>query len=137
MWYQLPGQCLTLAFIVTALWSVREPMSWWQLMGIPIAANLAAGLINWFAYSRALNLGLFLTVFHSGVMWVLTLAAVAVLIYNGSYLLAVVALLGNAFLFTILEFHMFLYSSLSLKYGMHPKYAFFKRHDGRSFPFER
>ena len=87
-WYQLPGQCLTLAFLVVALWSVQEPASWWQLIGIPISVNLIAGRINWFAYSRTVVSALSRTVLQNGVMWLFTLAAAGILVYNGSYLLA-------------------------------------------------
>ncbi|MDP2990818.1 MAG: hypothetical protein Q8O57_09680 [Kiritimatiellota bacterium] len=36
----------------------------------------------------------------------------------------------------VFEPHMLIYSILSHKYGMHPKYAFFKRIYGYEFPFE-
>jgi hypothetical protein len=136
MWFQLPGNCLTYAFLAVAVWSIRQPMSWWSLIGIPIGVNLAAGLVNWYVYSRGPVFRLYLTVFHNWVRWLATLATAGALVYNGLYLLAALAVLGHAVLFPVIEAHMLLYAVLAKKYRMHPKYAFFKRQYGRSFPFE-
>lgn len=116
--------------------SIREPLSWWCIIGIPIAINLTTGLVNWYLYNRAVVFRLYLTVFHNWTLWLIVLVTAGVLVYNGLYALAALAILGHAVLFPVLEFHMFLYSSLARKYRMHPKYAFFKRQYGRSFPFE-
>jgi hypothetical protein len=136
MWFQLPGNCLTYAFLFVALWSIRQPVSWLALIGIPIGVNIVTGLVNWYLYKRALVFGLYLTIFHSWALWLVTLATASVLAYNGLYLLAGLAVLGQAVLFPVLEVHMLLYAFLAQRYGMHAKYAFFKKYYGHSFPFE-
>lgn len=136
MWYQLPGNVMILTFFITAILSVFYSFSWKFVIGIPIGINILIGIINWFLYNKRLVYSLYLTVFHSWVLYLAGFSIAAFLFFKGSYIFAIIALLAPFGIFAFAEPHLFFYSLLARKYRMHPKYVFFKREYNYTFPFE-
>jgi predicted outer membrane lipoprotein len=136
LWFQFPGNISLVTMLTCLVYSSYLPLSWSWIIGIPLIANCLFGIINWFAYSKKLLRGIYLSIFHSFVLWILTFVAIVLLVINGAYLKALLAFFLKLFLIVFFEPHMLIYSFLSRKYGMHPKYAFFKRFYGYEFPFE-
>ncbi len=138
LWFQFPINVGLVTMLGCLVYSIYVPLSWYWIIGVPLAANCILGILNWVVYSKKLLLGIYLTVFHNLVLWVFTIAAVVLLIANGAYGRAVLAFLLNLFLVDFIQPHMIIYSILSRKYGgMHPKYVFFKRIYQYEFPFEK
>jgi hypothetical protein len=136
LWFQFPGDCMKTTFIAFALATIFVPITWPSLVVWPLLINIGVGLANWFAYKRRFLYLVYLTVFHNLVQWIVTLSALGVLLYSQRYLLACIVLAWELGILALFEVHMVLYSLLAGKYGMHPKYAFFKKYYGYTFPFE-
>jgi len=136
MWYQFPGNVMIYTFFVIAILSVFYQLSWGYIIGIPIAVNLAVGIINWFFYNKRIIYSLYLTLLHSWVLYLAGFGTAAFLFFKSSYILAIIALLAPFGIFAFTEPHLLFYSILARKYRMHPKYAFFKRKYNHTFPFE-
>lgn len=136
IWYQSPGDFMLYTFAGLSLLSVWRSVHWSVLIGVPVIVNLLVGLMNWFIYPRRLLWGLYLTVFHNLVQWIVLLSVAGYLLYEGHYWLAAVVFLWKVGILSIFELHMIMFAFLSRPYGMHPKYAFYKRQYGRSYPFE-
>ncbi len=135
-WFQFPGNSGLITILICLVYSAYSPLSWYWIVGIPLIVNCFFGIINWFAYSKKFLLWVYLSIFHNFVLWVLTFIAIILLIINGAYVKALLAFFLKLFLVALMEPHMFIYSFLSRKYQMHPKYAFFKRLYAYEFPFE-
>jgi tetratricopeptide (TPR) repeat protein len=43
-WYSLPTELMTYTFLATAIYTTNQPLSWFYLLGIPLAVNLVSGL---------------------------------------------------------------------------------------------
>jgi hypothetical protein len=136
IWYQSPGDVMLYAFAILSVLSIRYPIHWPVLIGVPVLINLLMGTINWFFYSRRVLWLLYLTILHNLVQWLLLLAAAGFLLYTGHFWLAGAILLWKIGILIIFELHMILFTFLTKSYGMHPKYAFHKRQYGRRYPFE-
>lgn len=136
IWYQSPGDVMLYAFAALSLVRVWYPVHWSVLIGVPILVNLLMGIINWHFYSRRLLRFLYLTILHNWVQWILLLCAAGFLLYTGHFWLAGAILLWKVGILSIFELHMVLFAFLSKSYGMHPKYALYKREYGRRYPFE-
>ncbi len=137
LWFQLPGNIMLYAFVITAIWSVVvEPLSWSKIIGIPLAINVIVGLLNWYFYKKNLVYKLYLTFLHSWVLYLVGFGAAAFLFYKGAVALAIISLVAPFGLLAIVEPSIYFYSILAKKYRMHPKFAFFKKEYSRTFPFE-
>jgi hypothetical protein len=136
LWFQFPGNIGLIAILICLVYSAYFPLSWYWIVGIPLIANCCSGIVNWFAYSKRFLHWVYLSILHNFVLWVLTIAAVILLTISGAYFKALLAFFLKLFLSVLIEPHILIYSFLSRKYQMHPKYAFFKRLYGRDFPFE-
>jgi hypothetical protein len=137
LWFQLPGNVMLYAFVITAIWSVVvEPLSWSKIIGIPLAINVIVGLLNWYFYKKNLVYKLYLTFLHSWVLYLVGFGAAAFLFYKGAVALAIISLVAPFGLLAIVEPSIYFYSILAKKYRMHPKFAFFKKEYSRTFPFE-
>ena len=136
LWFQFPGNVSLVTMLACLVYSSYEPLSWYWIIGIPLAANCVFGILNWVLYSKKLLLGIYLTVFHNLVLWLLTIVAVVLLTLNGAYGKGILAFILKLFLIVFFEPHIMIYAILSGKYGMHPKYVFFKRLYQYQFPFE-
>ena len=139
LWFQLPGNVMFYAFVITAIWSVVvEPLPWIKIIGIPLVVNVIVGLLNWYFYNKNLVYKLYLIFLHSWILYLVGFGAAAFLFFKGAIALAIIslALVAPFGLLAFAEPHLFFYSILAKKYRMHPKYAFFKRFYGYEFPFE-
>lgn len=137
LWFQLPGNIMLYAFVITAIWSVVvEPLSWSKIIGIPLAINVIVGFLNWYFYKKNLVYKLYLTFLHSWVLYLVGFGAAAFLFYKGAVALAIISLVAPFGLLAIVEPSIYFYSILAKKYRMHPKFAFFKKEYSRTFPFE-
>lgn len=137
LWFQLPGNVMFYAFVITAIWSVVvEPLSWSKIIGIPLAINVIVGLLNWYFYKKNLVYKLYLTFLHSWVLYLVGFGVAAFLFYKGAIALAIISLVAPFGLLAIVEPSIYFYSILAKKYRMHPKFAFFKKEYNHKFPFE-
>lgn len=136
-WYQFPSACTVFVFLVLAMMSPGPSISWRIVIGVPLAINAAVGLLNWYLYPRRLVYVCSLSLFHPWVLTLIALVVAAYLFYVNAYVLAVIAFIAPLGLLSIAEPHMWLYAFLARRYGMHPKYAFFKRFYDVTFPFEK
>lgn len=137
MWYQLPGNIMTYAFVLVAIWNVVvEPLRWSIIIGIPLMINVIIGLFNWYFYNKNLVRKCYLTFLHRWMLILVGITAASFLFYKDAIALAILSLLAPFGLLSPAELHMFLYAILANKYRMHPKYAFFKRFYGHVFTFE-
>jgi hypothetical protein len=138
LWFQLPGNVMLWVFVATAVYSVVvEPLPWSKIIGIPLTANVVVGLLNWYAYNKNFIYKLYLTFLHSWILYLVGFGAAAFLFYKGAIALAIISLVAPFGLLAFAEPHLYLYSILAKKYRMHPKFAFFKKQYGRTFPFEQ
>lgn len=137
MWFQFPGDVSFIAMLACLVYSTYSPLSWYWIIGIPLAVNCAFGIVNWLVYDRRLLYVVYLSILHNFVLWIITLAAITVLVINGAYGKAALAFLLKLFLSVLFEPHIIIYSILSQPYGMNSKYVFFKRFYGHEFPFDR
>jgi len=123
-------------FWLMAILSIYQPdVSMWTVLLVALVANLVVGVINWFVYYEALVRFLGLSLFHPFVIGVLGLGIAVFLVMHGAYFLAVVSAVTGIFSSMFLELHMILYSFLSRKTGLHPKYYFAKHRLGAQLPF--
>lgn len=136
LWSQLPGNIMLYAFVIVAIYSVYNSLSWGKIIGIPLVVNIVSGILNWYFYNKRLTYNLYLTVFHSWTLYLVGIGAAIFLFFKGAITLAIISLLAPFGLLAFAEPHIFLYSILAKKYKMHPKFAFFKREYGYTFPFE-
>jgi len=137
LWSQFPGNAMEFAFLWCALWSAFRPLGWAALIGVPLVVQLLVAVVNWYLYNKQAMWIMYLALLHKWWLWALGTAAIVALILHGQYLLAGVILLVRLGASIVAEMpFMALYWILSRKTGMHPKYAFFKRFYGRTFPFE-
>lgn len=137
-WFQLPGDIMLYAFLIIAVWSATiKHLSWGTIIGIPLAVNVAVCLVNWYFYNKNLVYKLYLTFLHRLILYLVSFGVAVFLFFKGAILLAIISLVTPFGLFVFFEPSNYLYPILSTKYRMHPKFAFFKKEYGRSFPFEK
>ncbi|MBI2674697.1 MAG: hypothetical protein HYX22_03110 [Candidatus Yanofskybacteria bacterium] len=138
LWFQLPGNVMLYAFVITAIWSVVVvPLSWNLIIGIPLGVNVAIGLLNWYFYKKNLVYILYLTVLHSWTLYLVGFGTAVFLFFKGVIVLATISLVAPFGLLAIVEPSIYFYSILAKKYRMHPKFAFFKKEYKHTFPFEQ
>jgi len=137
MWYQLPGHVMLYAFVIAAIYSLYNPLPWSAIIGIPLVANVLAGTLNWYFYSKKLVYNLYLTLLHSLVLYAVGIGAAIFLFINGAILFGIISLVAPFGLLVFVWPHLYFYSILARKHRMHPKYAFFKKEYGHQFPFEK
>ena len=137
MWYQLPGNIMLITFVATAIYSIYNPLPWSEIIGIPLVANVLAGIWNWYFYNKKIVRGLYFTILHGWVSYVIGIGAAIFLFTQGAIVLAIISLVMPFGLLAFVEPHLYFYSILAQKYRMHPKYAFFKKEYGHEFPFEK
>lgn len=137
LWFQLPGNIMLYAFVITAIYSIYNPLPWTEIIGIPLVANVLAGIWNWYFYSKKFVYNLYLTLLHSWVLYAVGIGVAIFLFFNGAIILGVISLVAPFGLLVFVEPHLYFYSILAQKYRMHPKYAFFKKEYGHQFPFEK
>lgn len=137
MWFQLPGNIMVLTFWILTILYVFEQFHWFYFFIIPMTINIIVGLINWVKYFEKFINVLYLTILHSIMLTAIAIGISIYLFISGYIILGILVILSRFGVFTLLEFHMFLYSGLSRKYRMHPKYVFLKKYYGYEFPFEK
>jgi hypothetical protein len=138
LWYQLPGKIMDWAFVLLAVYSVYKPLSWSEILGIPLLVNLIIGIWNWYFYKKNLVYKLYLTFLHGWVLYIVSLGAAAFLFFKGAIILAIISLIVPFGLLSLFDPSMFFYAILAQRrYRMHPKFAFFKKEYGHTFPFEQ
>lgn len=138
MWYQLPGNVLLYTLLITAVWSVVwGSFEWSRVILIPLMVNVIVGLLNWYYYNKNLVYKLYLTIFHSWVVYAVCFGVAIFFFHKGIFVLAVISLVAPFGLLSLIEPSIILYALLAQKYKMNPKYAFFKKEYGRTFPFEQ
>jgi hypothetical protein len=136
LWFQLPIHLARLAFLTCAVYSIYRPLPWFILVGVPIGVDLFAGAILWAVYHPKVVFAFYIVFAHNWTLWILTLVAAVWLALSHNYLLAAFVFLAKLVFSVVFGWHMLLYSMLSHRYAMHPKYVFFKKFYGRTFPFE-
>jgi hypothetical protein len=137
LWYQFPMHVSLITMLACLVYSSYYPLSWYWIVGIPLIANCIFGILNWANYNRKFLFGIYLSVCHHWSLWLLTLVSIVLMVVNGAYTKAVIAICLQLFLIVFVTPHILIYSILSRRYQMHPKYAFFKRVYGYEFPFEK
>jgi len=90
-WFQLPGNVMEYTFLLMAVLSISYPISISYIIGIPLVANIVAGVINWYLYNTNLTRMLGLSVFHPYVTGLVGLGVAGYLFMNDAWLLAIVA----------------------------------------------
>ncbi|MBP6302198.1 MAG: hypothetical protein KBB37_02795 [Bacteroidia bacterium] len=136
-WYQLPMKIMFVTLCICMLYSTYDALALKWIIGIPIILDLMIGLLNWSINIKKVYTTFFLTIGNNFVLWGLTLVTMGFLIYNGKYFYAVLVLIGQFGLISILSPSLYVYTILSKKYKMHPKWVFFKRFYSMYFPFEK
>lgn len=136
MWYQFPSHITTYLLLCMAILSTSYEISWVYILGIPLVINAIVGIVNWNLFNNGFRLRLYRTIFRPLIMWLIVLSAAAYLLYHSLYVYATLLVVANLGVISIIEPHMWIYSQLSLKYHMHPKYSYIKRKYGYRFPFE-
>jgi hypothetical protein len=137
LWYQLPGNVMLYAFVITAIYSVFNPLPWKEIIGIPLIVNIIVGFLNWYFYNKKFVYKLYLTVLHSWILYLVGVGAAIFLFLKGAIILAIISLIAPFGLLALIEPSLYLYSIFAQKYNMHPKFAFFKKEYGHQFPFEK
>jgi hypothetical protein len=137
LWYQFPIIIMYISLCICMLYSTVNFMSLTLIIVIPIVLNLIVGLINWYIDLSDIYIKFFHTIGHNFVLWLLTFATVGMLIFQGLYIYAALIFLSKIGLIAIFSPSIYMYSILSRKYKMHPKWVFFKRFDFMDFPFEK
>lgn len=137
LWFQLPGNVMLYAFIITAVYSIYYPLSWSKIIGISLVVNIIIGILNWYFYNKKFIYNLYLTILHSWILYLVGIGAAIFLFFKGEIILAIISLVAPFGLLAFAEPHLFFYSLLAKKYKMHPKFAFFKKEYGHKFPFEK
>lgn len=125
------------AFVITAIYSIYNSLTWSEIIGIPLVANILVGIWNWYFYSKKFVYNLYLILLHSWILYVVGIGVALFLFFNGAIILGIISLVVPFGLLTFVEPYLYLYSILAQKYRMHPKYAFFKKEYGHEFPFEK
>ena len=124
------------AFAITAIYSIFNPLPWKEIIGIPLVVNIIVGIWNWYFYKKNFVYKLYLTILHSWVLYLVGIGAAIFLFFKGAIILAIISLIAPFGLLALVEPSIYLYSILAQKYHMHPKFAFFKKEYGHTFPFE-
>ena len=137
LWYQFPGNVMLWAFVITAIYSVYSPLSWSKIIAVPLSANAIVGIWNWYFYKKNLIYKLYLTVFHSWILYLVGFGAAAFLFFKGAIVLAIISAIAPFGLLALVEPSIYIYSILAQKYHMHPKFAFFKKEHNHTFQFEQ
>lgn len=136
LWFQLPGEIMFYTIIIASIYSVYNPLSLMKILVISILINIVVGILNWYFYNKKLTLFLYLTIFHSYILYLVGIIAGIFLFFKGLIILGIISILYPFGPLSFIELHMLAYSILAKKYRMHPKFAFFKKEYGKSFPFE-
>ncbi|MDP3043467.1 MAG: hypothetical protein Q8N21_03620 [bacterium] len=136
LWFQLPGNIMFYTFIIVAIYSIYNPLAWSKIISTPIVVNIIIGILNWYYYNKKLTYNLYLTILHGWVLYLVGIGSAIFLFFQGAIILGIISLVYPFGLLSFAELHMIVYSILSKKYGMHPKFAFFKKEYGYKFPFE-
>jgi len=135
--FQLPGNATVHVFAALAIYSLYVPLPWSTIIGSYLLANLTVGIWNWYFYNKRLVYVLYLTALHSVVVHLVGIGAAIYLFINGAIILGIISLVGPFGVLALVEPTTYLYNSLAKsEYGMHPKYAFFKKQYDHRFPFE-
>jgi hypothetical protein len=137
LWFQFPETIMFISLCACMLYSVYNPISIKLIIGIPMALDLVVGLINWTFYFKKFLRKVYLTIGHNFVLWALTLVIMGILLYHGLYAYSAIVLVSKLGLLNLISPSMYTYTTLSKKYNMHAKWAFFKRFYGHKFPFEK
>ena len=136
-WFQAPGDFMLYAFWGMLIYSLYTPVPWYWILGIPMIFSTVLALIFWNLYNRSFFNALKLTLFHNWTTGVLGVLIGALLAYHGQWVWAIVSAVVGIFGFIVLDWWMIVYTIFAKsRYNMHPKYAFFKKWYGYSFPFE-
>lgn len=138
LWFQLPETILFISICIGMIYSTLvSPLSLKLIIGTSVLADVVAGLMNWSIPAAKARQLFFLTGGHNVVLWALALTTAGILAYHELYLYAGIVLVGKFGLFMIISPSMYLYTILSKKYGLHAKWAYFKKFHSRKFPFEK
>jgi hypothetical protein len=136
LWFQFPGKVMFYAFVITAIYSIFNPLPWKEIIGIPLVVNIIVGIWNWYFYKKNFVYKLYLTILHSWVLYFVGIGAAIFLFFKGAIILAIISLFAPFGLLALVQPSIYLYSILAQRYHMHPKFAFFKKEYGHTFPFE-
>jgi hypothetical protein len=135
-WFQLPGELMALSLLTCTVVAQFVPVRWFLILGVPVAVNLASGILNWWCYHPGVVRTLWGTLVHPLLMYGITLVAAVFLLYERAFLWAALVVAAKFGLAFFLEWHIALYSMLAVNHDIHFKYLFFKRYYGVQFPFE-
>jgi len=136
-WFQLPINLAFVVFVACAFIKSIFGMAWYGLIGLPIAVDLLSASILWVWYSQRFVFWCYMVLLHNWVLWFLAFVAIAWLLAQGMWQLAILVLFTNLVLkVPLFGWHLLLYALFSRSYGMNPRYAFFKKFYSRKFPFE-
>ena len=136
LWFQLPGSIMIISFFITSVLFVIYNFPWFYVFVIPLALNIISAILNWYFYNKKINYLFYFTILHSWVIYLLGFGSAIFLFYKHSYILAILSLIAPFGILSFLEPSTFLHLILAYKKHVHPKYVFFKRIYGRTFPFE-
>ncbi|MBK7942227.1 MAG: hypothetical protein IPJ87_10215 [Flavobacteriales bacterium] len=138
LWFQLPGKVLFITFCLGIIYStLYEPISLKRIAALALSADLFVGILNWFVPAARARLLFYLSVGHNFTLWAFGIATIGLELYHGMYMRAGIVLLGKLGLFGMLSPSIILYTILSMKYGLHAKWVYFKKFYSREFPFEK
>jgi len=137
MWYQFPLHVMHYTLIVAAYLFHFNYLPLTEFIVSVLLADLLAGIFNWYFYIKKLIYLLSLTIFHTVFIYLAGIGSAVYFFLNGAIILGIVSLLPLFGFLALFAPSTFLYNFLSIKYRMHPKYAFFKKEYEYTFPFEK
>lgn len=137
LWFQFPETVMFITLCICMLLSTLSslPLKW--IIGIPLIVDLIIGLINWTVNLRKCHSVFFLTIGNNFALWILALTTIGILIYYKMYLYASIIFIGKLGFLSLISPSMYVYTILSKRYKMHPKWVFFKKFYAMTFPFEK
>lgn len=136
LWFQFPDTIMFISLCICMTYSIHSQVQVKYIIVIPLILDFLAGVFTWFFKLKRFIKIFFLTIGHNFLLWAMALFSGVLLIINGFYLFAFIAIVSRLGLLIFISPSLFFRKILSIKYKMNAKYAYFKRFYDFSFPFE-
>ena len=137
VWYQLPIDLSGIAYIISCLFWARGDINGYQAYAISFSTGILTAVVVWFIYVKRIVFGLEMLINFPVVSWLIHLGFALWLYFTGSWMQAIFITFNRLLLLIPVGFGAVLSNQiLTLKYKMHPKYAFLKHVYGKTYSFE-
>lgn len=136
-WYQLPIDLAGFAFDMGCLFWARGNIGGWHAYAISFAVGILTAVTLWFVYVKRIVFGLSMLTNFPVIRWLIHFGFAAWLVLTGSWVQGVLVALNCLLLLIPVGWGAILANQiLTLRYKMHPKYAFLKHVYGKEYSFE-